>query len=423
MNFKITLLTIFAFISFQNFAQERCGMTNKINELCNHDSVKIQEYYNDYEQIRDFLVPSKRDGNSTTTVVTIPVVVHVIYKNTTQNISDAQINSQIEVLNADFRKLNTDFSTVVPSYFQPFGADFEIEFVLAKRTPSNVATTGIVRKSVNSSFNFGDNYYKATGSPAWDTNKYLNIWVGQFTGEGDAANILGWAYLPTPGMVGSNRDGLAIGYQYFGTMGTASYPYNKGRTATHEIGHYLGLNHIWGNDGSVCGTLANNDGVSDTPATDYPYFGCPSYSQRNVNTCVNTTNGAMFMNYMDYVNDSCMAFFTLGQKTIVQNVLNGIRSELLTSLGGVALGQEEFAMTNAIRVYPNPVNNIIHIDSPLTEIDQVEIFNNIGQLISTQKLPVSNTSINVDNFIQGIYFLKLYTADGKLIKTEKIIKN
>ena len=131
--------------------------------------------------LRGFLVNDKSQVNRKAGVITIPVVVHVLYSNTTMNISDAQIASQMKVLNDDFRKLNADFSSAVPAVFQGVAADMELAFCLATKKPDGSATTGIERKSVASGFNFDDNYYKSSGLPSWDTTKYLNIWVGNIS--------------------------------------------------------------------------------------------------------------------------------------------------------------------------------------------------------------------------------------------------
>ncbi len=412
---KITLLII-TFLTLTSYAQRTCGTNAKTQALIDSDPA----YGIHHQEVMDFIQnPNNpqslfRNPASPNVVVTIPVVFHVLYKNAAQNISEAQILSQLAILNKDFRKLNTDFTSVVPSVFQGLGADAEIQFCKATRTPAGAATTGITRKSVTASFVFEDSYYLTAGQPAWNTTKYLNIWIGRFTDT----TLLGFAYLPSN--AGAPNDGLCIGDQYFGNVGTATAPFNKGRTGTHEIGHYFGLEHPWGNDGSICGTTANNDGVADTPATDNPYSSCPNFPS-NLNTCTTTTNGAMFMNYMDYVDDACMAFFTNGQKTIFQNTLAGPRLSLLTSNGCASLGLDDFEAAKAIAVYPNPVTNYFMITSPKLNIDEVEIFNIEGKLVKTQKLSQINNKVNVEDFQSGEYFLRIY-YEGNFIKSDKIIK-
>jgi hypothetical protein len=337
-----------------------------------------------------------------------------LYKTSIQNISDAQINSQLTILNNDFRKLNSDFSTVVPAAFQGLGADVEILFCKATRTPAGVASTGIERKSVPSSFVFENSYYTTSGLEAWDTTKYLNIWIGRFTNP----QLLGFAYLPSA--AGNPDDGLCIGDQFFGNTGTATAPFNKGRTATHEIGHYFGLLHPWGDDGSACGTVFNSDGVADTPATNDPYSGCPTFPN-NTNACTTTATGSMFMNYMDYVNDACMAFFTAGQKTIMRNALNGPRASLLTSNGCASLGLDEVGAIEAIAVYPNPVSQYFIITSPHTSIDFVEVYNMNGQLVKSQKLEEINNKVYIEDLESGVYYLRIYDGEN-FLKSDKIIK-
>ena len=412
---KIVLL-IACLGSLSMLAQRTCATDEKTQELIN----TVPGYAAHHQEMKNYLRNTSQENlfnkpNAPQVVVTIPVVFHVLYKNATQNISDAQITSQLAVLNADYRKLNTEFNAVVPAAFRPLGADMEIAFCLATRTPTGAATTGITRKSVASSFSFDNNYYAASGEPAWDPTKYLNVWIGKFTDN----TLLGFAYLPDT--AGSNFDGLCISYTAFGTTGTATAPFNKGRTATHEIGHYFGLDHPWGTDGSACNSAANSDGVADTPATNNPYYGCPTFPD-NTNACTTTTNGSLFMDYMDYVDDACMALFTVGQKAIMQNTLAGPRLSLITSNNGCnPLALEDFEAINAIAVYPNPVSNYFQITSPLVAIDEVELFNSMGQLVSTQKLTGTNAQVDVSELAVGNYYLRIYNQ-GAFVKSAKIVK-
>jgi len=415
MNKLIAIFLIFFSVSI--IAQRTCGTDAKIKERIQ----TVPGFEVHHKEIMEFIHNPNykqslfsRQSSSIATVVTIPVVFHVLYKNANQNISDAQIQSQLDVLNRDYRKLNTDFNTVVPTAFKALGADMEIVFCKATKTPTGASTNGITRKSVASSFSFDNNYYTSSGQPAWDTTRYLNIWVGSFTDT----SLLGFAYPPSS--AGSDDDGLCISYKTFGTTGTALSPFNKGRTATHEIGHYFGLYHPWGEDGSSCGSAANSDFVSDTPATSDPYYDCPTFPD-NTNACTPSSNGSMFMNYMEYVNDACMAFFTAGQKTIVRNALSGPRLSLLSSNGCGTLGLNEYEAVNAIAVYPNPVSSYFMITSPQTKIDEVELYNVLGQLVKTQKLIQTNNVINVQDLASGTYYLRIY-SEGKFLKSDKVIK-
>ncbi|MBN4062010.1 T9SS type A sorting domain-containing protein [Bacteroidales bacterium AH-315-I05] len=255
-------------------------------------------------------------------VITIPVVVHVIYNTNSQNISDAQVQSQIDVLNEDFRKLNTDASNA-PGGFAALVADSEIEFCLAQRDPQGNATTGIVRVQTSQTSFSGGSDMKFTaqgGSDAWPASDYLNIWSVNFGG-----GLLGFAQFPGGN---SSTDGVVIGYNYFGDQGVVSPPFHKGRTSTHEIGHWLGLRHIWGD--SNCG----NDQVADTPPQSGASSGCPSYP-RTSNCTGNGADGDMFMNYMDYTNDACMYMFSIGQGNVMNSVLNTTRVSLKNSNGCV----------------------------------------------------------------------------------------
>lgn len=222
-------------------------------------------------------------------IVTIPVYVHVVYSNSTQNISSTQVNSQISVLNNDFRKTNSD-SNQVPSLFSGVAADSEIAFTLAATFRHANATTS-----------WGTNDAVKAAYPPVTPETHLNIWVCNIGG-----GILGYAQFPGGPL---STDGIVVGPQYFGNTGYVEAPYDKGRTATHEVGHYLNLRHIWGD-----GRCNRDDYVADTPTSDRPNYGCPSFP---TNHC-NSTD--MTMNYMDYTYDACMYMFSSGQKVRMRTI-------------------------------------------------------------------------------------------------------
>lgn len=269
---------------------------------------------------QNYIATGANDGERA--VVTIPVVVHVVYNVAAENISDARIFEQLDVLTKDFRRTNADAGET-PAYFLAEAADTEIEFCLATIDPSGNPTTGITRTSTTkTAFSTADEMKFATyGKPAWDRNKYLNIWVCDLSG-----GLLGYAQFPGGAAA---TDGVVIDYAYFGVTGAAA-PYNEGRTATHEVGHWLNLYHIWGDDGTGC---AGSDLVADTPNQADETYGCPGATIRI--SCSNGPDGDMFQNYMDYTDDGCMNLFTSGQKTRMQALfaVGGTRVSLTTSNG------------------------------------------------------------------------------------------
>ncbi len=251
-----------------------------------------------------------------TGVTVIPVVVHVVYKTATQNISDAQIQSQIDVLNRDFRKTNPDVNST-PAVFKPLCADARIEFELAKKDPQGNATAGITRKQTTVTTFTDDDKVKSSatgGTDAWPADKYLNIWVCPLGG-----GLLGYAQFPGGSAA---TDGVVIVHSGFGTSGTAAAPFALGRTASHEIGHWLNLRHIWGDDGNGC---SGDDFVADTPNAAGANVGAPAFP---VVTCNNGPNGDLFMNYMDYVDDAAMFMFTNGQVNRMQACLDSDRASI-----------------------------------------------------------------------------------------------
>ena len=249
-------------------------------------------------------------------LITIPVVVHVVYKRQAQNISNAQIRSQIDRLNRDYRATNPDRNQT-PAVWQGLIGDAKIEFALAKRNPRGQRTDGITRtKTSRDSFPAaGDPVKKRSegGKTAWPSRRYLNIWVCNLE------SYLGYAQFPGGP---ARTDGVVILYTAFGTRGTARAPFDKGRTATHEVGHWLNLRHIWA-DTLGCG---GTDFVADTPNAAGPNYGKPSFPHTS---CNNGPNGDMFMNYMDYTDDPAMFMFTQGQAARMNATLAGPRKSFL----------------------------------------------------------------------------------------------
>lgn len=278
-------------------------------------------------------------------IIYIPVVVHVIHNGDAyginENITDEQVQSQITVMNQDYRKL-----TGTPGYnTNAVGADTQVEFVLAKVDPNGNPTNGINRVNLCQA-SWSTAAINSTVKPTtiWDPMQYMNMWSINFTDT----SLLGYAQFPESSLGGMattaqnpNTDGVVANYTTFGSSDLASGsfapPYDKGRTMTHEVGHFLGLRHIWG-DNSTCpatNTANDKDFVADTPAANAANFGCPT----GTNTCTGNPGNDMIENYMDYTDDTCMSVFTTGQKARIVTVLNGSprRSTLKSSVKDVAI--------------------------------------------------------------------------------------
>ncbi len=319
MKTKTLTSLLLLFIAAQGlFAQEvavrNCGTMEHLahqRELNPYMDNSLQKIEQHTRSVVDNAVNQRVDG-----LITIPVVVHVIYSNSNENISDAQIQSQIEVLNEDFRRQNGDADNTWSQ-----ATDTEIEFCLASVDPSGNATNGITRKSSStSSWGTNDNMKSSAngGVDAWPTSDYLNMWICNIGG-----GILGYAQFPGGSAA---TDGVVMGPQYFGSSakGSGFYlsaPFDLGRTTTHEVGHWLNLRHIWGDGG--CNV---DDFVSDTPTSDAANYGCTS----SHTSCSSTD---MVQNYMDYSDDACMNLYTEGQKARMRALFEtgGFRANLLNS--------------------------------------------------------------------------------------------
>ena len=292
--------------------QRSCGAQVEHRRLLNEDPAYAAARSEIETAARAFRETVARPG-----ITQIPVVVHVVWRTATENISDAQIQSQIDVLNQDFRMTNADIGQV-PAVWQSRVGDARVEFALATTDPNGNSTDGVTRTQTNvAGFGMNGNPVKSAatgGADPWPADRYLNMWVCQLAG-----NLLGYAQFPGGP---PETDGVVILHSGFGTTGTAAPPFDRGRTATHEIGHWLNLFHIWGDDGTGCN---GTDEVDDTPNAAGENVGCPTFPHV---TCSNGPDGDMFMNYMDYTDDACMFMFTAGQVTRMQAALDGPRSSI-----------------------------------------------------------------------------------------------
>jgi Pregnancy-associated plasma protein-A len=346
-------------------------------------------------------------------VVVIPVVVHVVWNMDVENISDAQIESQIEVLNLDYNAENEQVSSV-PTIFQGAIADVDFQFCLASKDPNGNATNGITRTQTSNNIGIGGtsaiHHTSQGGQDAWNPDKYLNIWVAKFAG-----GIGGVASFPGEGP--DEEQGVEVNYKQFGTIGTATAPpYHLGRTCTHEIGHYFNLEHVWGPNINSC--CDEDDGVADTPNSCETYLDqCPT---GNTFSC---TQPDMWMNFMNYTNDACMAMFSKGQKERMYAALNEFRPSLLTSDGCASVPTYEIAKQNSLEVFGNPVGNGLKFSIHASGAAQWEVMlvNAIGQVEQLGQFPANQLfTIDFSSKPSGVYSL-VASQNGRLFST-RIVK-
>lgn len=324
------ILIIQIFTPFQAFSQRTCGSYEYY--ILTNENPQIRKAREELEnRIRQFIrqnLSYRSEG-----IYRIPVVVHIVMPDP-NDISDNQISTQIDVLNQDFNALNSDIINV-PPVFQNLISSTRFTFYLA-----NVGSdcNGITRTTTNvNRFFDSDNFIKSSSSGGRDPiqpEHILNIWVGNIwhhftTGDGQ---ILGYAQFPGGNL---QTDGVAIHPEAFGTIGTALSPFDLGRTATHEIGHYFNLFHIWGNDEDIDPDedCDGTDSVDDTPNQNHANFNCPNFPHVS---CNNGPNGDLFYDYMDYCDDNCLLLFTTGQSNrMIASLLNGRQGLLEGYVSGI----------------------------------------------------------------------------------------
>ncbi len=380
------------------------------NAIVTGDRARIEAF------TRNWIELPQHNAGAPRELAIIPVVVHVVWNNPNENISDEQIMSQIQVLNRDFRSMNTDLGNVTYPPFQNAIADAEIEFQLAEVDPFGNATTGITRTQTTlpeiGLLRIGGKraicYEELGGHDVWCSNHYLNIWIGAFP-----SGIAGEASFP--GQDIPEEDGVRIAPQRFGVTGTAiNAPYHLGRTATHEIGHYFNLYHVWGNSGNSNPDCLFDDEVADTPKQAGNYLNqCPSFSELQSSCIANTPD--MFCNYMNYTDDACMVMFTQGQKLRMRAALNGPRLELVSQSGACLPVSNQFEPTPdmPIGLHPNPANQFVVIEGLSAGYD-VQCFGVNGALWPVyQEL---ENKIHVGHLPPGAYILQIKNERNMITK-------
>lgn len=411
------------------FAQKNCGTTSYL------DRVRAEYSAASFRNNLSFAAPqSSNTGASTSelssqTVITIPVVVHVLY-NANANVTDEQIKSQIEALNRNFNKENEDFSKV-PAVFASLAGVANIRFELAKVDPNGRATNGITRTKSPRELWSNDDKMKMPsygGVAPWDSKSYLNIWVCNLV-----PGLLG--YSSAPGSP-ADKDGVVIKYNIFGT--TAGGNFNMGRTAVHEVGHWLNLKHLWGD--KECGS----DEVDDTPQQRTYNQGAPTFPKMGMGCSASNPYGEMFMNFMDFTNDASMMMFTNGQVKRMRDLFNagGIResirfskalgepwnnSPVATNNSGTNTGTvtepAPLVVIAAVKLYPNPAVERITLST--TNENSITgktyaVYAADGRVVSTGTISSNVFNLNISSLHRGIYFIRIgETADKQVLRFVK----
>jgi len=394
------------------FAQQRCSFDEKLS--ADIESKKTLSLA--LNEIEDLL--SKWIANNghiqERSSYTIPIVFHVLWNTAAENISAEQIQVQLDILNEDFAAKNADLNQV-PTAFAALVAAVDIQFCLAQIAPDGSMTDGITRtRTFVDSLAIDDVYSSAgEGQDAWAPDSYLNVWVANLNN-----NQVGFGSYP--GQNEQAADGVVIDYS---VLGINDHPrLNLGRTLTHEVGHYFGLFHPWG-DGLFNANCSGDDRISDTPIQDNTYAGqCPDLALAPPESC---GSADMFMNFMNYTNDECLFMFTKGQKLRMLATLLEIRSSLLTSNGCQNIVQPPVD-TGILSIGPNPVKGTLYISTFLAQAAtniELTVYALDGRRVYHFEAAVISTFfshlIAVDKWASGPYFLVL--SIGQQRSVEKIL--
>lgn len=423
-----------------------CVQAQVIEKCLSHRAIEYQEsltpgYAAHVNQVFENAkaYSAAHQGEKSNELYTIPVVVHIVHNTSAQNLPDSVIEDQIRILNEDYGRMNPD-TINMRSDFDIVAGNPRIRFKLAQIDENGLPTSGITRTLTgNTTFgslaaglgDFSDlENVKSTangGHDPWDPTRYLNIWVCNmsifFLGQ-EITALLGYATPPDglphwpPGSTAGLVDGVVLQYQTVGsnnpnTLDMGNGPVQMlGRTASHEVGHYLGLRHIWGD-----GDCTAQDGVDDTPNADaQSNFDCNAAK----NTCVDNIFGVdlpdMIENYMDYSAEDCQNSFTQGQVDIMHGVLENERYDLVygNEASIHALDVAEFTL------FPNPTNDIVTFKHN-GQLTGLSLYSMYGEIINSSINTESGTSISINALPAGIYYVRYETAQGQ-IGSKRIVK-
>ena len=447
---------------------KRCGAQQMHKQMIEQDpswAQKFEEQKANLETDALNYLQMTADGSlhKTTTISAIPVIFHIVV-DTTQYLSmggatgiKKRCDSQIAILNRDFNRQNSD-STLIPSLWKPLYGNVGIHFALALRDPNGVCSPGYEVKIISSTgfSNINSAFPEAktagTGLPAWDVNKYFNVWCINFTGS--ASSLLGIT-LPKIYTSGStvNQAGVCITYPTLGKGGTGTGtfmpPYNLGRTLTHETGHYFEIWHPWGDDGGKCSTysstatvnsitcvsgVGSDDGISDTPPESDAVYGTPTYSitgGTEYDCCKmnGSTNmqpmGIACLSYMDYTDDNAMYMFTTMQAaTMASKVLvTGSTYYSLTQNPSLLIcptaSVEQVSAGTSLNVYPNPTSGLVNVtvNSMAENLKEITVLNIMGQEVLTVKgQQKDNYILDLSGMSKGVYMVKFNFESGSVTR-------
>jgi len=397
--------------------------TQKVNQQLR---VQNPEMIKEQASIERYLQSFKQVGQVKPRV--IPIVFHVIYSSDKERISEDQIYSQLEALNRDF---NHQVKTInhpaerLEGFTDKKPERIDITFCLAEVKIKGNKSTGVEYVSTDVKHWQADQqikYKRTGGADAYQPDKYLNIWIGAF---GDS--VSGFAQMPGGP---SATDGIVIDYRFFGIGGSAVAPYDQGKTLTHLVGNYLGLNDLW-DEFNPC----SDDGVFDTPLHNAPNYGCPTY--KHLSLCSNELPVEMTMNFMDNTDDACMHMFTYGQMVRIHAVLGpkGPRHKLTTGRSKCVTTESLIALefrsgssatftssisAPSISIVPNPANDQVNILLDNYEkAATIFIYNNLGQVLYQSKMTSGQLRLNTNTWKGGVYFLHAQLGVDKL--TQKFV--
>lgn len=452
MNKHFRIISACCLTALQTFAQQPASVIR-----CGHELVmnKYQQVDPGYKhRLNQLGVHAQTNAKTTSTVFHVPVVFHVVYNTADENLPDSVILNQLDILNGAYRKRHADTGNV-RSIFKPLSADAGIEFHLASVDPQGNPTTGIVRKPTTVT-QFGDlvgllsgdlssieriKYDAQGGSEQWDPKRYLNIWVADMSFPGVGILLLGIATPPLnplpPNWQGGTgglenlRDGVVLQYQAVGSnnpnvgaivqlAGTA------GRSAVHEVGHYFGLRHIWGDAQGTADscTADGDDGIADTPDqasnSDISAGVCPSDVQNTCGAGIPGDLPDLWENYMDYSRDNCQSMFTSGQVSLMRSVCATQRDSLTTESPAGIFNPNGYTLPQVL-VYPQPAVETMYMRFNFTP-QRVQLFSLTGMLVEDYFTDQQSCTLNTGNLPDGQYVLRVQSA-GQSISRPVMIRH